>query len=141
MENFLLRHLVGDDDGEPVSLLRGDEGEREARVAGGRLDDRAARLQLAVLLGLLDHRKTDAILDRATRIVAFELEEQLAAAGVEALGLDDRRVADQFEDALVDRHADSAQVRIVAGMITQGVEWTARWRPGGNAHGASEHRG
>ena len=36
----------------------------------------------------------------------FELEVQLAEAGVEALGLDDRRVADQFEYGLVDGHAD-----------------------------------
>ena len=141
VEDLLAAHLVRDDQNQAVALLLGDQGQADAGVAGRAFDQGVAGLDASVALGGVDHAEADAILDRATRIVAFELEEQLAAAGVEALGLDDRGIADQFEDALVDRHADSAQVRIVAGMITQGVEWTVRWRPGGNALCASKHRG
>ena len=60
------------------------------------------------LLGGLDHRQADAVLDGAAGVLRFELEVQLAQAGVEALGLDDRRLADQFEDGRVDGHADRA---------------------------------
>ena len=47
----------------------------------------------------------DAVLDRAARVCRFELEEQPARAGVEARDLDERRLADQVEDARR-RHAD-----------------------------------
>jgi hypothetical protein len=38
-------HLVRDDEQRPIALQRADQREREARVAGGRLDDRSAGLQ------------------------------------------------------------------------------------------------
>ena len=58
-------------------------------------------------LGFLDHRQADAVLDRAAGIHVFELQEQLARAGVEALQLQHRRAADHLQRILVNVHADS----------------------------------
>ena len=52
VEDLLLAHLVGQHQDQAIALLRGDQRETEAGVAGGRLDDRAAGLQIAALLGL-----------------------------------------------------------------------------------------
>ena len=82
---------------EAVALRDADLRQAEAGIAGGRLDDGAAGRQPAVALGGLDHRQRDAVLDRAAGILAFELEEQPAGAGVELGELDDRRLADQVE--------------------------------------------
>ena len=83
MVDLLAAHLVGHDEQRAVALERADEREREAGVAGGGLDDRAAGRQPPVALGGLDHRQRDAVLDRAARVLALELDEQLAGAGVE----------------------------------------------------------
>ena len=53
--------------------------------------------RLSVALGGLDHRQADAILDRAAGVLAFELGEQPAGAGIEMGQLDHRRVADEVE--------------------------------------------
>src|SRR5439155_340049 len=98
MEHFLLAHLVGDDEHQPVALARGNECQPESGVARGGLDDRAARLQLSIALGGLDHRESDAVLDRASGILALELEEKLARPGVEPRHLHERRVADERKD-------------------------------------------
>ena len=58
----------------------------------------AARGELAVALGGGDHREADAILDRATGVVALELQEELTRPGVEALDLHHWRVPDETED-------------------------------------------
>ena len=110
VEDLLAAHLVRHDQNQPVSLLLGDQGKPDAGIASGALDQGVAGLDPAIALRGVDHAEADAVLDRAAGIVAFELEEQLAASGLEALGLDDRRIADQFEDALVNRHAGSAVV-------------------------------
>ena len=82
-----------------------DAGEADARVAGGRLDDRSARLQFAVFLGLLDYGLRDAVLDGASRIEVLELhvDVSLDVIGLdEVVGLQERRTADQFRNAVVD---------------------------------------
>ena len=68
------RHAVRHHQHQLVALDRRDHREADAGVARRGLDDRAARLELAGRLGVLDHRQRDAVLDRA--------------AGVRALGLD-----------------------------------------------------
>ena len=98
VEDLFLAHLVGHDDDQAVALLSGDQGEAEAGVAGGRLDDGAAGLEHAVVLGRLDHRQADAVLDRAARVLQLELGEQPAGPGIELGEFDHRRVADHFED-------------------------------------------
>src|SRR5439155_460525 len=54
----------------------------------------------ALALGRLDHREPDAVLDRAARVVALELEEELARSRLESRHLHERRVADEGEDVL-----------------------------------------
>ncbi len=83
MLDFFARHLVGHDQDDAVALGDADLGEAETGVAGGRLDDGAAALQLALFFGGGNHRQSDAVLDRATGILAFELDEQSALADVE----------------------------------------------------------
>ncbi len=99
VQDFFLRHLVGDDENGAVALGLGDEGEPKAGVAGGGLDDRGAGLQAAVALRRLDHGEGDAILDGAGGILVLELDEKAAKAGVEPGDFGERRVADQAQDA------------------------------------------
>ena len=98
VQHLFRGHLVRHHQHDTVAFGARDQREAEAGVAGGRLDHRAAGLQPAVALGGLDHRHADAILDRAARVLRLELQEQLAAAGVEARHLDQRRVADEAEN-------------------------------------------
>jgi hypothetical protein len=97
LQHLLGRHLVRDDEHDRIALCARDQREPEPRVAGGRLDDGAAGLQLAAALGALDHREPDAVLDRAAGILRFELQQQRAGPGIEPRNLDQRRVADQVE--------------------------------------------
>jgi hypothetical protein len=72
--------------------------EPDAGVARGRLDDRAARLELSLALGLLDHREADPVLDRAARVEELELgEDPRMARRREPFEPDDRRAADEVE--------------------------------------------
>ena len=75
---LVLADLVGADEDALVALRLGDHRQPDAGVARGRLDDRAAGLELAGRLGGLDHPGRDAVLH--------------GAAGVEVLhlGQDDR---------------------------------------------------
>jgi hypothetical protein len=97
MADLVRAHLVGDHQDQLVTLLRGDQAEPEAGIAGGGLDDGSARLDLAFLLGGLDHADGDAVLDRSARILGLHLDVQFAGAGVEFADLENRRVAYQFE--------------------------------------------
>ena len=97
VQHLLRRHLVGHHQHHAVALGARHQRQAQARVAGRRLDHRAARLEPAVALGGLDHRQADAVLDRAAGVLRLQLEEQLAAAGVELRDLDQRRVADEVE--------------------------------------------
>ena len=99
MQDLLARHLVGNDQDGAIAFLRADEGETKAGIARGRLNDGAAGFQPAVGFRGFDHRARRAILDRARRICAFELEKQLAGAGIEPRDRDERRFADEVDDA------------------------------------------
>ncbi len=78
--DLLLAHLVGHHEDAPVALLRRGDREADARVPRGRLDDRAARPELPVTLGRLDHREPDPILVRAARVHELELRQDRARA-------------------------------------------------------------
>ena len=84
VKDLLLAHLVGDDEQQPVALLPGHQRKAQTGVAGRRLDERAARLEPAFAFGGLDEVEADAILDGAAGVLVFELQEQLARAGIEA---------------------------------------------------------
>ena len=73
--DLLLAHLVGHDEDAAVALAGRRDGEADAGVARGRLDDRPARLELPLALGLLDHREADPVLHRAARVQVLELGE------------------------------------------------------------------
>jgi hypothetical protein len=81
LDRQVLRH----DQHHAVAADRRGHGQRDAGVAGGRLDQRVAGLDLAALLGALDHRQRGPVLDRAGGVVAFELaEDDVAAAAFSA---------------------------------------------------------
>ena len=71
--HFFLRHLVGHREDALVALERRGDRQPDAGVAARAFDDRSARLEPSLTLGLLDDRPTDAVLDRS--------------AGIEELGL------------------------------------------------------
>ncbi len=104
--DLLLAHLVGHDEDAAVALAGRGDGQPDARVARGRLDDRAARLELPLALGLLDHREADPVLDRAARVEELELgEDPRVARRREPLEPDDRRAADEVEEGrILPRH-------------------------------------
>ena len=82
----LAAHPLRQEDRQVVALGGAAEGQRDAGVARGRLDDRrAARLDAPLALGRLDHRDADAVLHRPAGIEGLELGVQL---DVEALGDD-----------------------------------------------------
>ena len=58
---------------ELITLGGTDEGQRNAGVAGSRLDDDAALPDLTIALGGFDHRLTDAILDTGEGVKEFAL--------------------------------------------------------------------
>ena len=73
--DLLLAHLVRHHEDAAVAADRGGDRETVTRVAGGRLDDRAARTQQAPALGVLDHPDPDPVLHRAARVQHLELRE------------------------------------------------------------------
>jgi hypothetical protein len=74
----------------------GDEGEGDAGVAAGRFDQFLARAQQTTLLGIPDHRRADAALDRIGRIASLDLGEKTGRGAVgDAVELDQRRAADR----------------------------------------------
>jgi hypothetical protein len=75
VQHFFGRHLVGHHQQHAVAFQPADQREPEAGVAGGGLDDGAARLEPAVGFGRLDHGQTDAVLDRAAGVLRFQFEE------------------------------------------------------------------
>jgi hypothetical protein len=95
VQDFLGGHLVRHHQHHPVALGAADQCQAQAGIAGGGFDDGATRLQAAIAFGGVDHRQTDAVLDRAAGVLRFKFEKQCAEAGIEAGNLYQRRVADQ----------------------------------------------
>ena len=99
--------VFGDDDQRAIAARVGDQRQADAGVAGGALDHEPAGLQVAALLGLQDHLAAGAVLDRAAGVHELGLAENGAAGrGRRAFELDQRRVADGFDDAVADLHGD-----------------------------------
>ena len=96
--DLLLAHLVRHDEDAAVALRRRSDRKPDARVAGRRLHDRPAGLELSVALCRLEHREPDAVLHRAAGVQVLELRELGAARlATDLLEADDRRVADELE--------------------------------------------
>ena len=101
---FLALRLRNDDQGPVAARARHDR-KADAGIAGGRFHHEAAGLEIAALLGFQDHPFAGAVLDRLAGIHELGLAENGAAGrfgGV--LQLDQRRVADRFDDVVVDGH-------------------------------------
>ena len=93
----------------------------------GVLDDRHARLQRAVRLGVLDHGLRDAILDGAARVLHLELDQDprlLGLLGQRPSNADHRGRSDRVQVAPVARRG-----------------WGARRRRDGRPIGVGDHRG
>ena len=74
--------LVGADEHAVVALRLRDHRQSDAGVARRRLDDRAAGLELAALLGCLDHPQRDPVFDRAAWVEVLDLREHQAVRAV-----------------------------------------------------------
>ena len=75
------RHRLRHHQDQPVAARRRDEGERDAGIARGRLDQRVdARADPAARLERVDHRDADAVLDAVDRVEELELGEEVGAA-------------------------------------------------------------
>ena len=105
----LLGGVLGHHADDAVALELGRHRQRDAGVAAGRLEDRAAGTQGAVLLGLLDHPQRRPVLDGAGRVAVLELgPEAYVGAGRQPRQPDQRRAADRVQQAVVAGHALSA---------------------------------
>ena len=94
---------VGNDDQRAIAARVGDQRQPDAGVAGGAFDHDAAAVDLAARLRLQDHLARRAIFDRAARIHEFGFAEDGAAGRRRRpLQLDQRRVADGFDDTVAD---------------------------------------
>ena len=109
----LLGDVVGHHDLQRVALAAADHRQRDAGVAGGRLEDRLAGLDRALGLGGLDHRLRDPVLDRAGRVAALELgEDPHAGLRRQPRQLDQRRVADRLDHVAVAAAAGAVERRV-----------------------------
>jgi len=98
-------HRLGHGEDELEAVGGGDEGQGDASVTGGGLDERGALIDAAGLEGLDDHGVADAVLHAGERIEELELEEHLgdrAVGGGGAVEADEGRIADGFGDVVVD---------------------------------------
>jgi hypothetical protein len=93
---------------EPVTACGGNEGERNAGIAGSRLDQHGIGVDDAGSLHCRDHRSADAILHARRGIEIFQLGEN---GGVDAVHFrqfvqtDDGSVADGIDDGVEDTAA------------------------------------
>ena len=77
MKDFLLAHLVGDDQDDFVVLLAGNESKGKAGISSRGFHQRPARLQAAIALRRFDHRDCDTVLNGAAGILALQLQVEL----------------------------------------------------------------
>ncbi len=109
---FFLALGLRNQDQSPVSARASDDRKTDAGIARGRLEHQAARLQLAALLGFEDHPFAGAVLHRLAGIHELGLAEDGAAGRLGSpRQLDERRIADRFDDVVVDGHVVEVPVR------------------------------
>lgn len=101
--DLALRLSVWHVDDQFVALGAAHVGKANASVAGGALDDGAARLQQALLLGILDDVESGAVLDGTTGILELGLSQNLTSRLLgETLQADERSLADSCGQASAD---------------------------------------
>jgi hypothetical protein len=91
----LKAHGLGHGERQLVAARGGHEGQRDAGIAAGGLDDLLAVAEHTSLFGVLDHGSADAALDRVGRVATLDLGQHggLGSRG-DAVELDERRAAD-----------------------------------------------
>ncbi|MPM98441.1 hypothetical protein SDC9_145627 [bioreactor metagenome] len=106
----LAAHRFGHGEGALDAARGADHGQADAGVAGSRFEYHGIRPDLAGGDGGVEHGDGDAILDTVAGIEEFQLgDDGGAAAGSNAIELDERRVADQFGDVVGDFHGGSPE--------------------------------
>ncbi len=99
--DLLRGDLVRHDERAAVATAGGDDRQPDARVARGRLDDRAPRLQQAVALGRVDHGDRGPVLHAAAGVEHLQLPEQLPGdAPADPVQVHQGGVADQVEQGV-----------------------------------------
>ena len=89
------RHRLRHRQCKSVAARCGDEGQRDASVAAGRLDQFDAGFKQAALFGVPNHGRADAALDRVRGIASLDLAEHRGACAFhDAVQSDQRRFAD-----------------------------------------------
>ena len=87
-------HGLGHGQGDGDSPCGRDEGQGDAGVAAGRLDDLLAGAEQPLLFGVPDHRCADAALDRVGRVAPLYLTEDCGTFGDDAVQAYQRGAAD-----------------------------------------------
>ena len=98
-----LRH--GDDD--PVASGRRDRRQTDARVAAGRLDDRAALFEQAFFFRIFDHLLRNTVFDAAGRVEVLQLGEQFRLEAFRLFDVgqfEDRGLPDEFGKGFINSH-------------------------------------
>ncbi len=98
-------HRLGHGEDELETLGGGNEGQRDAGVAGSRLDQNGVLVDAAGLQGLLDHGVADTVFDGGERVEKFQLEQHFrlrVVSGGGAIETDERGVTDGLGDVVVD---------------------------------------
>jgi hypothetical protein len=116
----LHRHRLRHDQDQAVAAGGGDEGQRDAGIARGRLDQRAAGLESAGGFQRVDHVDADTVLHARDRVEEFELEQDFGIDAPllgEPVEAHERRVA----DGLGDRAVDAAVSGLAHGVRGRGV--------------------
>ena len=100
--DLFLGLLVGHGEDGLVALDDGHQREAHAGVSRSALHNRAAGLEPSTALGLFDHGDGNSIFDAAARVQVVALGVHLGfRAAHDAVQLDERRVANGFEDVVV----------------------------------------
>jgi hypothetical protein len=119
---LVLGDLVGHDEDAAVPALLRDEGEADAGVAAGGLDDHSPGLQQAVALGGVDDVRSDAVFGRAAGVELLDLRENRGGDAVGDAGETDKGgVADEVGDALGVTHDGVLEVGAPGAGAADGV--------------------
>ncbi len=78
LSDLVGRHLVGAHEDARVAAASRHDGEPDARVPAGGLDDRAAGSEPSIALGALDHGQRRSVLRGEPRVVELQLREEVA---------------------------------------------------------------
>jgi hypothetical protein len=103
----LLAHGIRHRENQVVALDRRNQRQTDSGIARGGLNDGVARLDASALLGILNHRQTNPVLDAATGVKIFELGPNLGVVfSGNPVKPDYRCVSDELQRGMrnADRH-------------------------------------